>query len=137
MLSGCAFGFKAQDKSIQLYGVEPEGADDFYCSFQTKKHLKCEKVDTIADGLRSPSVGELNFPILMHSLHEAITVTDAEIIRAMQLLWEHHQLIIEPSGAVSLAGFIKQKEALEGDAVLLISGKNVDQDAFNEWINSR
>jgi threonine dehydratase len=136
LLSGCASVLKASDKKIATYSVEPFGARDFFNSFQAKKHLSLEKIDTIADGLRADSVGTINYPILMSTVDQVLTVTDEEIIEAMRLVWKLHGLIIEPSGATALAGFIKLHQEIKGEAVILVTGKNVDEDAFNKWVKT-
>lgn len=134
LLSGCAVVIKESHPSTIIYAVEPLGADDFYHSFQAKKHLAFEKIETIADGLRATSVGTLNYPILMATVDVALAVPEEKIIEAMRLLWEHHHLTIEPSGAVGLAGFLTVYENIEGETVILITGKNVDEDAFKKWL---
>lgn len=135
LMSGCASAIKFKDPSIKTYSVEPYGAHDFYESFQAKKHIAFEKIDTIADGLRSESVGELNYPILMKNVDQALCVTEKEIIDAMRFFWNHHQLMIEPSGAVALAGFIQQHKKINGDVLIVVSGKNVDRDHFEKWLS--
>lgn len=135
LLSGSASVLKALKPSITTFAVEPEGANDFYLSFQAKKHIALDKTNTIADGLRAVSVGKLNYPILMSTVDHALTVSDDETINAMRLLWEEHQMVIEPSGAVALAGFLSHCKKIEGDIVILVTGKNVDEDAFKKWLN--
>lgn len=135
LLSGCASVIKTSNQSINIYSVEPLGAHDFYESFQQKRHIAFEKTNTISDGLRAASVGSINYPILMSTVDQAIAVEEEKIIEAMQLLWKHHQLIIEPSGATALAGFIDIRHTLDGPAVILITGKNVDKDIYKTWID--
>lgn len=136
LMSGNATALKARNPNIKTYAVEPWGARDFYESIQTGKKVTLDKVDTIADGLRSPTVGSLNYPILLETVDEALTVTEEEIIQAMKILWQHHQFKIEPSGAVSLAGLIKYKDSLSGNVVVVISGQNVDPDKFEAWMSN-
>jgi threonine dehydratase len=134
LLSGCAWVIKNHDSHIQVRAVEPIGADDFCHSFKARQHMTFEKTNTIADGLRSTSVGTLNYPILMSTVDHALAVSEEHIIEAMRLLWEHHDLVIEPSGAVALAGFLASCQQLSGEVVILITGKNVDLHHFNQWI---
>ncbi len=134
LMSGCASVLKASNSSIRTYSVEPFGAHDFYESFQAKKHIAFEKTDTIADGLRAHTVGTLNYPILMSTVDEVYAVSEESIIDAMRLLWKLHHLVIEPSGAVALAGFIAAHKNLQGEVVILVTGKNVDSDSFKRWV---
>lgn len=134
LLSGCAYFFKASKSDMAIYSVEPLGAHDFYQSFHEKRHITFEKTDTIADGLRATSVGPLNYPILMANVDKVLAVSEPRIIEAMRLLWQQHQMVIEPASAVSLAGFLEVCKELEGEVVIMISGKNVDAEAFQKWI---
>jgi threo-3-hydroxy-L-aspartate ammonia-lyase len=133
LLSGCASVLRSCDNPAAIYSVEPLGAHDFYESFRERRHIAFEKTNTIADGLRAVSVGQLNYPILMSTVDKALAVTEETIIKAMRLLLEHHLMVVEPSGAVALAGFLSNYQTIEGGAVILITGKNVDSESFNLW----
>jgi threonine dehydratase len=134
LLSGCATALKHLNPRIRIFAVEPWGAHDFYESFQTNTKVVFDKIETIADGLRAPTVGTLNYPILKEKVDQAVTVDEKEIISAIRLLWENHGFKIEPSGAVALAGFIKERNSIKGDVVIMVSGQNVDPERFKEWI---
>lgn len=133
LLSGCATALK-ESKSVMTHGVEPEGAGD-YAASRLSGNLECwEKKDTIADGLRASSVGKLNFPILNKYVDEVTLVSDEEIKKAMKWLYEKMQIVTEPSGAVAFAGFLKSHHHMRGNVVILISGRNVDQENFEKWV---
>lgn len=134
LLSGCATALKESNAAIFVYGIEPQGAGDYAASRKTGKHESWQKIDTIADGLRAAAVGKLNYPILNRYVDEAHVVADVEIKKAMRWIYDHSQMVIEPSGAVSLAGFMAQYKQLKGNVVILISGQNVDQENFKTWI---
>lgn len=136
LLSGCSTAFKESGSSANMRGVEPAGAGDYYASRQSGQQECWENIDTIADGLRASSVGELNYPILNKYVDEVSVVTDEDIKKAMKWLYEKMHLVVEPSGAVSLAGFMNKHQQLKGNVVILISGKNVDPESFNTWIAS-
>jgi threonine dehydratase len=70
----------------------------------------------------------------MSAVDQALAISDESIIEAMRLLWEHHHLMIEPSGATALAGFLSEQQGLEGDVVILVTGKNVDAELFDKWL---
>ena len=135
LLCGCATAFKEHQSQITIYGVEPEGAADYHASRLSKKLEIWDNVNTIADGLRAPSVGELNFPILNQYVDHVLTVSEAEIKAAMRLLYDTLKMVSEPSGAVSLAGFLKIHSQIKGNVVIHISGKNVDLELFHQWIS--
>lgn len=134
LLSGCATAFKESDATINIHGVEPTGAADYATSRQTGKREHWNDIHTIADGLRAAAVGELNYPILNHYVDDVHVVSDEEIKKAMKWLYNQMEIITEPSGSVSLAGFLAQHKQIQGNVVILISGKNVDQASFEQWL---
>ncbi len=135
LLSGCSTVFKESGSDAIIHGVEPAGAGDYYASRQSGQRECWEHVNTIADGLRASSVGELNYPILNKYVDEVSVVTDEEIKKAMKWLYEKMNMVVEPSGAVSLAGFLNKYQELKGNVVILISGQNVDPESFEKWVN--
>jgi len=137
LAAGTAVAFKALKPAIRIYGIEPAGAGDYFLSRKAGKRIPLEKVDTIADGLRAPQVGVLNWPLLEKNVDEALTVTDEEIMRAMRFLYEKAGMMLEPSGAASVAGLMFHPEQkITGDAVCVLSGSNVDRDKFYPWIEN-
>ena len=68
----------------------------------------------------------------MKTVDQAMAISEEKIIEAMRLLYEHHRLIIEPSGAVALAGFLSLQQNLKGEVVILVTGKNIDEEMFNK-----
>jgi len=73
------------------------------------------------------SLGKINFQIIMEFVDDIITVSEAEIIEAMRLVYERMKIIIEPSCAVPLAALLKNKERFKGQKVgIILSGGNVD-----------
>ena len=133
LISGCSIAAKQLNPRIKVIGIEPKNADDAFRSFQLGKRVPVENPDTIADGLKT-SVGEITFPIIQKYVDDIITVTEEQIIDAMKFYWERMKLIVEPSGAVPLAGLlsgtiepslIKQKRI-----GIIISGGNIDLTDF-------
>jgi threonine dehydratase len=125
LLSGVALATKFFSPETQVIAAEPAGADDAFRSMQSGKIEKSQS-DTIADGLLT-SLGDKTFPIIRDHVQEVITVTDAEIIDAMRLVWERLKVIVEPSGVVPLAAVLKSKEKFAGKKVgIIFSGGNVD-----------
>lgn len=133
LMSGTAVAFKGLNPKIQTIAVEPAGANDYFLSRQTGKKVRLDKVNTIADGLVAPTVGEINYPILNRAVDQVITVSDEAIVNAMRLLYEKLGMIVEPSGAASVAGLMAQNH-LQGDIVCFISGGNVQRDQFYRWV---
>ncbi len=126
LLSGTAIAAKGLLPSSKVIGVEPKNADDAYQSFKAGKIIPVKNPDTIADGLRT-SLGNNTFRIIKEKVDQIITVTEKEILDAVQLLWERMKLVVEPSGAVSLAGVLSKQIDLESKRVgIIISGGNID-----------
>jgi len=130
LISGTAIATKGLCPKAKIIGVEPANADDAYRSFKTGKLHPSVNPNTIADGLRT-SLSELTFKIIRSTVDDIITVTEAEIVNAMRLLWERMKIIVEPSGAVPLAGILKMGGLQENQRVgIIISGGNVDLSGF-------
>ena len=130
LLSGTAIAAKGLLSSSRVIGVEPKNADDAYKSIKAGKIVHANNPNTIADGLRT-SLGNNTFRIIRDSVDEIITVSEEEIVDAMQFLWERMKLVVEPSGAVSLAGVLSKQIDLRSERVgIIISGGNIDLTDF-------
>ena len=132
LLSGSALAAKHLQPNIRVYGCEPAKADDAYRSLQSGTLQSLESSDTIADGLRA-SLAPRTFAILRELLSGVLLVSEEEIIRAMQLIWERLKLITEPSSAIALAPLLQPGAAhslFPGKAApkigIILSGGNVD-----------
>ncbi|TLU99504.1 threonine ammonia-lyase [Dyadobacter luticola] len=126
LLSGTALSAHYFSPGTKVYAGEPEGAADAVLSFRSDKIEKAPYVNTIADGLLT-YLGDKTFPIIKTYVTDILTVSDEEIIAAMRYLWERMKLVVEPSGAVSLAAILKNKEQFQGQKIgIIITGGNVD-----------
>ena len=117
--------------NVRVFGVEPELAGDTAESFRTGKVVTwpAELTSrTIADGLRTQSVGERNFAHIQAFVDGIITVTEAEIRAAMRAIIACARIVPEPSGAVSAAALLFHSAELpsSNNAVAVVSGGNVD-----------
>lgn len=126
LLSGTAIAFSALSPRTQVFGAEPEQADDAYRSFHAGRIIPVRHPDTIADGLRT-SLGTLTFPIIREHVRDIVTVSEEAIVRAMRLVWERMKIVVEPSAAVPLAAVLTNREAFPGKRIgVILSGGNVD-----------
>ena len=91
LLSGSAIAAKHLAPKCKVIGVEPAAGDDATQSFVKKRLIAIAVPDTIADGARTPSLGKLTFPLVLRYVDDMLTVTDAELTRAMFFLWERHE----------------------------------------------
>jgi len=120
----------------QIVGVEPEHANDFQRSLSAGQRVRIDHPRSICDGLLSYDVGEYNWPILKEKVESCVAVPDLDTRRAMKWLYNHHGLRTEPSGAIATAALLSGQIDLsgEGDVVVVVSGRNVDEPAFRDWI---
>ena len=126
LLSGTSIASKAIRPQIRVVGAEPKSADDAFQSLKAGHIVTLDSYDTIADGLRA-NLAPRTFAILSRLVDEISTVTEAEIIAAMKLLWERMKIVVEPSGAVSAAPVLNRRINAEGKRVgIILSGGNVD-----------
>jgi threonine dehydratase len=131
LISGVAAAIRLGKPSAKIIGVEPELAADAQASLRTGKIVQfpAEQVSrTIADGLRTQSVGPINFEHIRKYVDNIITVSEDEIRQTMQLLSTNPQTVAEPSGAVATAGFLFHRDKLPKTKlnVAIISGGNID-----------
>ncbi|HLK68527.1 MAG TPA: threonine/serine dehydratase [Bryobacteraceae bacterium] len=127
LLSGCATIAKAMYPSIRVFGAEPEGANDTFLSLQAGERVGITSTETIADGLRSPKPGELTFPIVQRLVERVLLVSDEEMKAAVKFMLLRMKMLVEPSGACSVAAVMFRKLPPEIRTVgVVISGGNVD-----------
>jgi threo-3-hydroxy-L-aspartate ammonia-lyase len=129
LLSGSALAAGAVSPGCRVIGVEPELADDATRTFRSGELQTVRNPATIADGLRTPSLGRITWPLVRGHVSEMRTVTETGIVEAMRFLWTRMKLVVEPSGAVPLAALMADPDAFRGLRVgVVISGGNVDLD---------
>jgi len=130
LASGVAIAAHALDPALALFGAEPLGADDAAQSLARGARVTTVMPDTICDGLRA-LVGERNLDALRTHCVEVVTVSDAETIAAMQLLWSELKQVVEVSSATVLAAILKQPQRFAGRRVgVVLTGGNVDLQAL-------
>ncbi|MEO5918331.1 MAG: threonine/serine dehydratase [Candidatus Limnocylindrales bacterium] len=144
LASGVAAAVRALRPAARVIGVEPELAADAADSLEAGRIVRWEgarTARTIADGTRTQSIGRRPFAHLSRLLDGIVTITEAQIASAMRLAAEQARLIVEPSGALSLAAAVHHAaelglERLEGTVVAVISGGNVDPERYRSLIEA-
>jgi threonine dehydratase len=130
LASGVAIAAHAMNPALSLFGAEPLGADDAAQSLAHGTRVTTVVPDTVCDGLRA-LVGERNLDALRTHRVEVITVSDAETIAAMRLLWTELKQVVEVSSATVLAAILKQPQRFAGRRVgVVLTGGNVDLQAL-------
>lgn len=130
MLSGIAIAAKAINPSIRIFAAEPSGADDVARSMAEGRLIEQVNPYTIADGLLT-SLSDITWSFIRQHVEAVITVSDEQIINAMRLIFERMKVVVEPSGAVSLAAALTDSfKAMQGmqRVGVVLSGGNVDLD---------
>lgn len=128
LISGVATAVKQTNLDIDVVGVEPEGSNSTGLSFAAGKRVALDKINTVADGIRTTIPGELTFPIVQKYVDDMLLVTDEAVVHAMTVLLERCKLLAEPTGAVTLAAILSgalPKKYQGKKVVALISGGNV------------
>lgn len=125
LLAGSAVACKARSHA-NVFGAEPDGADDAYRSFYSGVRVTQHTPNTIADGLRT-TLGAHNFEIIREKVDDIFLVSDDEIVAAMALIWTRLKQVVEPSSAVALAALMKNRDRFQDQTVcLILTGGNVD-----------
>ena len=128
-ISGWALAAKAIRPEVRIVGVEPATADDAYRSFhsRTLERLTAPPA-TIADGVKTLSIGARNFEVLIENglMDDIVTVSEKELEQALLTAWLRCKMALEPTGALTLAAFLAGKLEGSGRVGLVLSGGNAD-----------
>ena len=128
LISGCATAAKAMRPGVRVVGVETEPANDAWQSLRTGQRVTIPVPDTIADGIRTTSLGVITFEIMRQLVDDIVLVTDADVIEAVRFMLLRMKLLAEPTGAVPVAALMAHKvPGVEGKRVgVIVSGGNAD-----------
>jgi threonine dehydratase len=133
LISGTCIAAHAMAPAITVFAAEPANADDAFRSKQAGRLVEDDAPQTIADGLRA-SLKPITFHYVQNEVEAVLTVSEAEIVAAMRLVWERMKIIIEPSCAVAVAAVLKNADRFAGQKVgIIITGGNVDLDRL-PWL---
>jgi len=128
--------------NIQTTIVMPDNApatklaDDATKSFKTKTLHTVKNPDTIADGTRTSSLGKITFPLVLEYVDDMITVSERNIISAVQFLFFRMKLVVEPSGVLGLAALLSKKINPEKKTGIILSGGNIDAKTMGMILNT-
>jgi threonine dehydratase len=142
MISGVAAAIKLSKPEVNVFGVEPELAADAQASLRAGKIVQfpADQVSrTLADGLRTQSIGPINFDHMQCFVDGIVTVSEEEIHQALQQLAANPDTTAEPSGAVAVAGFFFRADQLPKTKlnVAIISGGNIEPQMLEELRGGR
>jgi threonine dehydratase len=135
LISGSAISLRSVSPSTRIVGVEPDASPDVQQSLQVGKRVTVPIRRSIADGQLLDTPGEITFGVIASYVDEIVTVTDAEIVEAMRLLFERAKVVAEPSGASAFAAVLAGR--VHGDPMgVVLSGGNVAAERFAELVES-
>ncbi len=136
LLSGTAICAKSVCPACRVIGIEPEAADDATRSFRTQTLQRVTHPLTIADGVRTPSLGRVTFPLVLNYVDDMQTVTEQAIMDAIAFFFYRMKLVVEPSGALGLAALLSGTISTSGRIGVIISGGNIDADTLAQILTS-
>lgn len=126
--TGCALALP----NTRIIAVEPQGHDDIARSLQAGSiQRNAPGIRSICDGLLTDQMGEIPFAIARDRFERVLAVSDEQVLRAMKFAFRNLKLVLEPSGAATLAALLEGDLDLKGQTVAIIaSGGNVDAETF-------
>ncbi len=131
LLSGCLLAAATLAPRCQVIGVEPAAGNDVQQSLRAGRIVRIDTPRTIADGAQTQAAGEITFPIIQRHVADVVTATDEQLVQAMRFYAERMKIIVEPTGALALAGALHGGIDLRGKRVgIVVSGGNVDMERY-------
>ena len=131
LIAGIASYVKALRPKIRVIGVEPYEADAMYRSLEAGRRVALDRVGIFADGVAVREVGELTFPIVQTSVEEIVRVSNDEICAAIKDVFDDTRSIMEPAGALAVAGlrsWVERTKSRDASLVAILSGANMNFD---------
>lgn len=130
-LGGVATAVHALRPATRIFGAEPEGAAKLTAALKAGQPSRIATPRSMADGLLSPSVGQVPFQQMRGTVTGALVVSEDAIGSAVRFLWEQQGWRVEPSGATAVAAVRSHPGPLAGPVVVVVSGGNVDPALFS------
>ena len=136
LLSGIACCIKKINPKIKVYGVQAENADAIARSFEAKKKVCTDSVNTIADGIAVKNPGDKTIELINKYADGIIRVSDNDIASAILLLIERSKRVVEAAGATTLAAALNNYlDIKDKKVVCVLSGGNIDVELIGKLIS--
>ncbi len=129
LISGIACYIKHLNPNIKIIGVEPFDSDAMFQSIHQQQRISLSKVGIFADGAAVKKVGKLTFKLVKAHVDELIRVKTDEICSAIKDIYEETRSIMEPAGALAVAGmnkYLQDKKILNRKVIAINSGANMN-----------
>jgi threonine dehydratase len=134
LLAGCALAAAALNPRCKVIGVEPAAGNDGQQSLARGAIVEIPVPETIADGAQTTHLGAYTFPIIQRHVDAIVTVTDAQLVATMQFFAQRMKMVVEPTGCLAAAAVLHRAADVGGRVGVLVSGGNIDLDAFARLI---
>jgi threonine dehydratase len=132
--AGVAAAIKLRCPDARVIAVEPTGAAKLSRARTAGKPVRLEHSGGLADGLLAVEIGHLTFAHHQQYIDEVVTVDDDALKRAMRLLIDRMKLVVEPSGAITVAALLEGLYRPTGPTVAVLSGGNIEWDGLRELL---
>lgn len=133
--AGIAAAFKLSGSRARIIGVEPAGAPKLSRARSAGKPVRLDSTNSLADGLMAVEIGTLTFAHHERFLDDIVTVDDVHLVPAMRHLLDRMKLVVEPSGAITVAALLCGALKPEGCTVLVLSGGNIEWSGLVDLLN--
>ncbi|NCU17428.1 threonine ammonia-lyase [Pallidibacillus pasinlerensis] len=135
LIAGIALAVKEKNPNVKIYGVQAKACPSMKKSIINNKPIAVEAAPTMADGIAVGKPGTLTFDIVHKYVEDILLVDEMEIARTMLMLLERNKLMVEGSGAASLAALLYNKIPLTNKKIVpVLSGGNVDMNFISRII---
>lgn len=125
LIAGVACALKLLNPEVRVYGVQPEGSNAAFLSFQKRQPVTIERAVTLADGLMATRPGSLTFQLIKKYVDDFFVVKEDTLLEALRILLLEDRLVAEPSAVVTLAAVLEGQISAR-NTVCLLSGGNVN-----------
>jgi threonine dehydratase len=132
LLAGIAVAIKALSPATRVIGIEPERTPKLSRARDAGKPVLLEHQQGLADGLLVAEIGDIPFDHHQAYVDEVVTVGDADIARAMRHLLDRAKLVVEPSGAITVAALMTGAVRPKGPTVAVLSGGNIEWEGLEK-----
>ncbi len=127
LISGLGSYFKRMSPNTKIIGVEPQGAPAMYESLKQGQVVELEDIDSFVDGAAVKKVGDITFKIAKHVIDDMILIDEGQVCTTILQLYNEEGIVVEPSGALSIAALDHYREKIRGkNVVCVVSGGNND-----------
>jgi threonine dehydratase len=124
--AGVCAAIKLLRPKARVIGVEPEGAPKLARALLAKEPVTLDGTSSIADGLLAVRIGTLNLAHHLAYIDEVVSISDSAIKEAMRFLLDRAKLVVEPSGAITVAAMLTGAVKLKENSVAILSGGNIE-----------